>query len=65
MKVDDGSVQNLFGVGVRPADGVITILNPPVMIAREQALMFAAFIVALAEKHDGDFDAVLERVRNT
>lgn len=44
----------------------VGMLNPPIgPMPKDKALRLAAYIVALAEETPGEFDAVLEAVRNT
>lgn len=44
---------------------VISVLMPMRQMTRAEALDHAAWIVALAEVHDGEFRDVLNRVRGT
>ena len=43
----------------------VAVLFPKALMAREEALRHAAWLVALAEEKDGEFAEVLEAVRNT
>jgi len=55
---------NRYGVGVR-GDRLV-ILWPPTELEFDNALVFAAWIVTLAERLDGpSFDEVRKAVRNT
>ena len=48
-------------------DGQVVIINPPkpmVAMTKDHALVFAAWIVALAEEQDGDFGEVLRAVQS-
>ncbi len=61
-----GNVHMIGGYG----DDGVAFTNPPkpgTILTRTEALEFAAWIVALAEDptKDGEFDSVLEEVRNT
>lgn len=49
-------------------DDQVVIINPPkpmVSMTKGQALVFAAWIVALAEEQDGEFAEVLKAVQST
>lgn len=54
---------NRFGVGVH-GENVVFLKPVPLQITREQALNLAAYLVALADR-DGEFDKVLQAIRNT
>lgn len=55
---------NKFGVGAT-SDRRIGILKFDVSMDREEALLLAAWIVALADPLDEDFTKILEAVRST
>jgi hypothetical protein len=55
---------NKFLVGIQ--GDRISIMNPPrANIPKSEALLLAAWLVVLAEDHDGDFECILEAVRNS
>lgn len=43
----------------------IAVLNPSMVMTKEQALVHAAWLVVLAEEKEGEFEKVLEAVKNT
>lgn len=47
------------------AGDTITVITPKHHMSKRAALVHAAWLVALAEKEDGEFDRILEAVRNT
>lgn len=55
---------NKFLVG-RQLDDIVFLVKIPNRIPRIDALLFAAYLVALAEETDGEFQAILEAVQNT
>jgi hypothetical protein len=55
---------NCYGVGAR-GDGSIVIIEPPTILSRTAALEFAAWIVSIAEREDGEFECILRQVQNT
>jgi len=55
---------NRFIVGVRGNERVV-ILRWRVEVSKAEALNLAAWLVALAEEHDGDFARLLDAVQNT
>lgn len=60
---DDIETTNDFLVGT--CGDEITIMRPPFLLTKTEALRFAAWLVALAEEDDGEFATVLEAVRST
>jgi hypothetical protein len=46
-------------------DGAIAIMMPKFILSRAEALRHAAWLVAIAEREDGEFAAVLAAVRGT
>jgi hypothetical protein len=60
-------VTNWALVGLRVGDGAITIQFPPTAggITKKEALVFAAWLVAVADPGDEEFPAILEAVRST
>lgn len=60
-------VTNWALVGHRVGDGAITIQYPPTAggITKKEALVLAAWLVALADPGDEEFPAILEAVRST
>ena len=44
--------------------GKIVIMFPKTMMTREEAMRHAAWLVALAEREDGEFEAILEAVES-
>ena len=59
----DGEVDNVQFVGVRGDD--ITVMFPHPIMSRRDALVHAAWLVAAAERDDGEFDAILRAVKST
>lgn len=60
MEIDTA---NKYLVGKRAGD--IVILNPPRReMSKADALMFAAWIVALAEDKEGEFQTILDAVQS-
>lgn len=67
VEVRTMDISNRWLVGGMMDDGVV-FLVPPVpgmRIPRHEALLLAAWLVAIAERHDGDFQVLLDRVRGT
>jgi hypothetical protein len=58
-------IQNEQLVALSPSGAVIQVTNAFYGMTREQALVHAAWLVALAEEKDGQFERILRRVRNT
>jgi hypothetical protein len=54
---------NRFGVGSRGE--AITVLSPPVHMTKAEALVYAAWIVALADPLGERFQVALEAVQGT
>lgn len=61
--VDPIETFNRYGVGRRGAR--IVIMGLRAELSKDEALNLAAWLVALAEEHDGEFAGLLEAVRNT
>jgi len=49
----------------RPTEQKVFVQAPACYMSREGALIHAAWLVALAEEKDGQFEEILARVRNT
>jgi len=58
MEIDTA---NKFFVGVRGDE--ITVMRPPHLMSKKDALVFAAHLVSLADDR-GEFAAILEAVQN-
>lgn len=57
---------NKFAVSIGAGDAGVTILNPPrEKISKADALLLAAWIVALADPLDYHFFEILHAVRNS
>jgi len=57
---------NKFGVAVRGIDGErVLIMALRAEMSKREALTLAAWLVVLAEEHDGEFARHLEAVQNT
>lgn len=54
---------NKHFVGVR-ADGIVILMPPVKPMSKREALVFAAWIVALADEDGDEFDKTLKQVRN-
>lgn len=52
---------NVQGVGI--SGEKVMVLGPLQLMTKHQALVHAAWLVAVAEEHPGDFAAILDRVR--
>lgn len=57
------STRNVQVVGV--CAGRIIVQLPNLRMTRQEALVHAAWLVALAEENKGDFDRILAAVRGT
>jgi hypothetical protein len=57
-------VTNSQFVGVT-GRGEVTVAFPKAGMTREEALRHAAWLVAVAEENDGDFERVLKAVRSS
>jgi hypothetical protein len=57
-------VENKFGVGINRG-GMVSVLFPPQVMSKDEALVYAATIVALCDPTGEKFPRVLEHVRNT
>ena len=55
---------NVHLIGCK-SNGLVTIMAPPAQLSKENALEFAARVVAMAMPDDGEFEQVLDAVRNT
>lgn len=57
--------RNRYAVSVN-GRGDFAILNPPIDdMSKEEALVLAAWLVALADPYDRNFQSILNEVRNT
>ena len=61
-KTDDIDITNWWMVGAN-GRGAVSLVNPPLALSRENALVLAAWLVAVADRDD-QFAAILNRVRN-
>ena len=62
---DEVDITNWWWVGINGL-GAVSVGQPPTgAMSREKALVLAAWLVAIAEVEVGQFDAILNRVRNT
>lgn len=57
------NTQNRYAVAAR-GDGNIEIFNPPRELSKEDALVFAAWVVAQTEDGDAGFQKALKAVRS-
>lgn len=65
LTFDDVTNEHIVGSTIF-GDGSISIIRPPAgPITRKQALVFAAWIVTLAERNPGEFKRALEAVQST
>jgi len=55
-------VNNKYCVGVQGDS--LTILLPPRLLSKSDALLLAAWLVTLAEQEEGEFQQVLEAVQS-
>lgn len=55
---------NRQGVSCNVKGNLITVLMPLQQMTRGEALEHAAWIVAVAERKDGEFAAIVDRIRN-
>jgi len=62
--VDTISILNRQAVGHGGDDRVVVLL-PLQTMTRAEALVHAAWLVAIADASDAEFTAILDRVRNT
>jgi len=53
---------NMGLVSVSPATGTVTVMCCRNQMTREEALVHAAWLVALAEEEKGQFQTILDRV---
>ena len=61
---DDIDIMNKHGVSVL-GGGTIVIMFPPPGLTKNESLVFAAWLVAMADPLGDKFPAVLERVQNS
>lgn len=57
-------IANVQLVGVRGGDRIV-VVAPRVHMTKPEALVHAAWLVALAEQTPGEFDEILAAVRST
>lgn len=63
MDQDEIDLGNWQMVGVQ--GDFINVMMPRQQMTRDQALVHAAWIVALADDYDGRFESILKAVQNT
>lgn len=54
---------NRQGVSCNPKGNLITVLMPLQQMTRTEALEHAAWIVAVAERNDGEFARIVDSIR--
>lgn len=63
MSANDETTEIANNQCVGISNGAIVVIAPVVKMTKREALMHAAWIVALAETEDGEFAAILEAVQ--
>lgn len=59
---DEIDTTNIFSVGAMGAN-IIILIPPAGPLSKTEALNLAAYLVAMAEEEDGEFQRVLEAVQ--